>query len=169
MSALDRLREQLNPDKGGFVSFAVDQPPIHGNLEPRARAHAAEQESSSEQLTNYLKNKDSTPGHHRESTPGQHRDAVTFGGLGTRKTDRTLPRWIDRPNVVTVVEDLAAEGWRPGRIARELGLTRAEVLTILKRMASKSVPAAPADDHHQPAHGPDGHEHPCKGRICKPA
>jgi hypothetical protein len=41
--------------------------------------------------------------------------------------------WTDRPDVVTVVEDLAGEGWRPGRIARTLGLSRVEVVTILRR------------------------------------
>jgi hypothetical protein len=42
-------------------------------------------------------------------------------------------RWIDRPDVVAVVEDLADERWRPGRIAGALGLTRSEVITILRR------------------------------------
>jgi hypothetical protein len=41
--------------------------------------------------------------------------------------------WVDRPDVVTVVEDLADEGMRPGRISRTLGLTRAEVVTVLRR------------------------------------
>jgi hypothetical protein len=41
--------------------------------------------------------------------------------------------WVDRPDVVTVVEDLADEGWRPRRISRTLGLTRAEVFTVLRR------------------------------------
>jgi hypothetical protein len=41
--------------------------------------------------------------------------------------------WVDRCDVVTVVEDLASEGWRLGRISRTLGLTRNEVLTILRR------------------------------------
>jgi hypothetical protein len=42
-------------------------------------------------------------------------------------------RWIDRPDLVAVVEDLADERWRPGRIAGALGLTRDEVITILRR------------------------------------
>ena len=37
------------------------------------------------------------------------------------------------PDVVTLVEDLADEGMRPGQISRSLGLTRAEVITILRR------------------------------------
>ncbi|MGH6898238.1 MAG: hypothetical protein ACREJ5_17095 [Geminicoccaceae bacterium] len=45
------------------------------------------------------------------------------------------PRWIDRPDVVTVVEDLADEGKMPGQVSRLLGLTRAEVVTILRRTA----------------------------------
>ena len=41
--------------------------------------------------------------------------------------------WTERPDVTTVVEDLSDEGMRPGRISRELGLTCAEVITILRR------------------------------------
>jgi hypothetical protein len=41
--------------------------------------------------------------------------------------------WVDMPDVVTVVEDLADEGMKPGRISRELGLSRPEVVTILRR------------------------------------
>jgi hypothetical protein len=43
------------------------------------------------------------------------------------------PAWTEREDVQTAVEDLADEGQRPGRIARTLGLTRAEVITILRR------------------------------------
>jgi hypothetical protein len=42
-------------------------------------------------------------------------------------------RWIDMADIVTLVEDLADEGMRPGRISRLLGLTTAEVVTILRR------------------------------------
>jgi hypothetical protein len=53
---------------------------------------------------------------------------------GTDRTDKTpLPRWIDRPDVVTVVEDLADEGLRPGAISRLLGVSRAEIITILRK------------------------------------
>jgi hypothetical protein len=48
-------------------------------------------------------------------------------------TPATVRAWVDRPDVVIVVKDLADEGWRPGRISRTLGLTRAEVLTVLRR------------------------------------
>jgi hypothetical protein len=41
--------------------------------------------------------------------------------------------WVDRLDVVTVVEDLADEGIAPGRIGHLLGLTRAETLTVLRR------------------------------------
>lgn len=41
--------------------------------------------------------------------------------------------WTDRPDVITVVEDLADSGMRPRRIARTFGLTADEVITILKR------------------------------------
>jgi hypothetical protein len=39
----------------------------------------------------------------------------------------------DRPDVISVVEDLADDGMRPGKISRTLGLTRVEVLVILRR------------------------------------
>jgi hypothetical protein len=42
-------------------------------------------------------------------------------------------RWIDRHDVVTVVEDLSDERRRPRWIAGTLGLTRAEVITVLRR------------------------------------
>jgi TubC N-terminal docking domain len=41
--------------------------------------------------------------------------------------------WTERPDVITVVEDFSDEGMRPGRISRELGLTCAEVITILRK------------------------------------
>jgi hypothetical protein len=41
--------------------------------------------------------------------------------------------WTERPAVIAVVEDLADERWRPGRISRSLGLTRDEVIEILRR------------------------------------
>lgn len=41
--------------------------------------------------------------------------------------------WVDMPDVITVVEDLADQGMKPGRISRELGLSRIEVVTILRR------------------------------------
>ena len=41
--------------------------------------------------------------------------------------------WTNRPDVIAVVEDLADERWRPGRISRSLGLTRDEVIAILRR------------------------------------
>jgi hypothetical protein len=41
--------------------------------------------------------------------------------------------WTDRRDVIAVVEDLADEGMRPGKIARTLGLRPDEVLTILRR------------------------------------
>ena len=41
--------------------------------------------------------------------------------------------WTERPDVTTVVEDLSDEGMRPRQISRELGLTCAEVITILRR------------------------------------
>jgi len=41
--------------------------------------------------------------------------------------------WVEREDVRLVVEDLFRhDGWRPHRIARELGLTRGEVRTILR-------------------------------------
>jgi hypothetical protein len=47
-------------------------------------------------------------------------------------SDGLIP-WIDMPDVITVVEDLADEGKRPGQISRLLGLRRDEVVTILRR------------------------------------
>jgi hypothetical protein len=41
--------------------------------------------------------------------------------------------WHERPDVRLVVEDLFRERWHPDRISRELGLTRDEVRTILRR------------------------------------
>jgi hypothetical protein len=41
--------------------------------------------------------------------------------------------WIERNDVRLLVEDLADQGWRPGRISRTLGLRRDEVATILRR------------------------------------
>jgi hypothetical protein len=41
--------------------------------------------------------------------------------------------WVDRLDVSTVVEDLAHEGMRRGKISRMLGLTSGEVLAILRR------------------------------------
>jgi hypothetical protein len=41
--------------------------------------------------------------------------------------------WAECPDVSIVVEDLADEGKRVGQIARLLGLTRIEVLVILRR------------------------------------
>ena len=41
--------------------------------------------------------------------------------------------WVDMPDAVTVVEDLADEGMRPRKIARTLGLTVDEVLVVLRR------------------------------------
>jgi hypothetical protein len=36
-------------------------------------------------------------------------------------------------DIATVVEDLADDGWRPGKISRTLGLKLVEVLAILRR------------------------------------
>jgi hypothetical protein len=41
--------------------------------------------------------------------------------------------WTEQSDVIAVVEDLADEGLRPGKISRTLGLSRAEVVTILRR------------------------------------
>jgi hypothetical protein len=40
--------------------------------------------------------------------------------------------WHQREEVRLVVEDLFSERWHPHRIARDLGLTRAEVRSILR-------------------------------------
>jgi hypothetical protein len=49
----------------------------------------------------------------------------------SKQAARTL--WAERPDVILVVEDLVDGGMRPGRISHELGLTRAEMLVILRR------------------------------------
>ena len=53
-------------------------------------------------------------------------------GSAAEATQRFVP-WVDRPDVATVVEDLADEGKRPGQISRLLGLRRDEVTAILRR------------------------------------
>ena len=42
--------------------------------------------------------------------------------------------WAERSDVITVVEDLADQGVRVCQIVRELGLSRAEVITIMRRL-----------------------------------
>jgi hypothetical protein len=61
----------------------------------------------------------------------------------TDRTDKTYPRWVDMPDVVTVVEDLSDEGMRPGEISRLLRLTRAEILTILRRTGRSVASGTP--------------------------
>jgi hypothetical protein len=44
-----------------------------------------------------------------------------------------LINWTERPDVITVVDDMFRARWHPQRISRTLGLTADEVLTILRR------------------------------------
>ena len=71
------------------------------------------------------------PDHWRELPPLPADDEHALWLRGKRPA-APVP-WTDRPDVVTVVEDLADEGMRPGKIARTLGLRRGEVVTILRR------------------------------------
>jgi hypothetical protein len=55
------------------------------------------------------------------------------GDSDSGDTSDSAAAWTDRPDVITVVEDLFRERWKPRRIARTLGLTLDEVVTILRR------------------------------------
>jgi hypothetical protein len=61
----------------------------------------------------------------------------TIGTIGTgisAQKDVSETPWHERLDVRLVVEDLFRERWHRDRIARHLGLTRAEVRLILKRV-----------------------------------
>jgi hypothetical protein len=124
MTALDRLRHRLaaEPAHPPFVGF-VSAPRQESEDSLWRRSST---KGSSEQLTNYLENE--------KVHSGQEPKISISGNTGTDKTDKRSLRWIDRQDVIATVEDLADEGMRPGRIARTLGLRRAEVVTVLRRI-----------------------------------
>jgi hypothetical protein len=160
MRALDRLRQMQRGDlaQGGCVSFVSASDQESEKIEPRTRAHAAGGQENRKHLTNSLNDNDVDP----VTRSVEPADSCSFLEPGTDKTDETscwpeLPPlpigdehdrwlrgevgparpepidWTARPDVIAVVEDLADEGQRPGKIARTLGLTRGEVLTVLRR------------------------------------
>jgi hypothetical protein len=110
MTALDRLRETLA--RQGSVSSVSPQDQESARIS-LARAPDSRQENS--------------------NPPPSLSENLGFPPRGTDRTDKTLPRWIDRPDVVALVEDLADEGKKPGQISRTLGLSRAEIFTVFQR------------------------------------
>ena len=111
MNALNRLREALAGE--GSVSFVSPPDQEPEKISP-ARAPNSRQQNS--------------------NPPPPPSENLKFLSRGTDRTDKTpLPRWVDMPDVVTAVEDLADQNNSAGQISRLLGLTRPEVVTILRR------------------------------------
>lgn len=61
----------------------------------------------------------------------RHTTAV-MEGVSATAGDEPI-HWTEQPDVVVVVEDLADEGVRAGRISHLLGLGTIELVTILRR------------------------------------
>jgi hypothetical protein len=71
--------------------------------------------------------------HSSASEKGNFEDNEDFGtGISPQNEVSGRVAWHKREDARLVVEDLFRERWQPYRIARHLGLTRAEVRTILR-------------------------------------
>ena len=124
MTALDRLLTKL-----GSVSSVSDQLDESADSQGRLCQQSLLRTLQTTTTTTTIYTQTDVPP--QMSEPGEN--FCPFPERRTAITDKTYPRWIDMPDVVTLVEDLADEGMRPGQISRSLGLTRAEVITILRR------------------------------------